>query len=306
MPLQPRSLLPRRRTSALWICASCLARTSDGPSAIPLRRSASPFHSSATRPADAASSITHYDILELPPSASPAEIKRQFYTLSKKHHPDHNASDPDASTRFVAISEAYHTLSSPEKRAKYDAQISRSQGHSQGHSHGHTHWARSAHHAPSGSHFGSRPASGLNKKRSTFRGPPPSFYKAGGYGAHAGKRAEYAQHQHQHQHATRTEDTAGAGADSYGGFGEGYGPGQAGQGYGVPHFDDRRHKQMHDTVYEHISARRRRAREEEIPQEFDRGGMLANFLMVSGVVGIVAAATKLFSSSTEGNKKAEV
>jgi hypothetical protein len=33
------------------------------------------------------------------------------------------------------------------------------------------------------SYAGSRPASGLSKRRSAFHGPPPSFYDQGGYGA---------------------------------------------------------------------------------------------------------------------------
>ena len=178
----------------------------------------------------------------------------------------------------------------PEKRAAYDAQLPHARGDSRSH---HSH-------APSGSHFGSRPASGLNKKRSTFRGPPPSFYKAGGYGRHGAKRAEYAHHQHE---GPAAEQSAGPG--SYGGFGEGFGPGHAHAGNDVPHFDDRKHKRTHDTVYEHISARRRRERDAEIPQELDRGGMLANFIVVSGVIGIAAAAANLFSNSSGGTKKAE-
>ncbi|KAF2441922.1 DnaJ-domain-containing protein [Karstenula rhodostoma CBS 690.94] len=314
MSLHPRSFLPRAQTRALWICASCLARTSRTQHPLPpLRRRSNrlrlppsqqtaSFHASAHRLAPAPP--THYQVLELKHDASAGEIKRQFYTLSKKHHPDHNASDPDASTRFVAISEAYHVLSVPEKRAQYDAQLS--------HAHAHAH-ARSPHwgsHAPapqgsysSASYAGSRPASGLNKKRSTFRGPPPSFYKAGGYGRHGAKRAEFAQHQHA-GHRTEQNANTSSGDDSYGGFGDGLGPGQAAYGNEVPHFDDRKHKQMHDTVYEHIYARKRRERDAEIPQEFDRGGMLANFLIVSGVVAIAAAVTKMFSTSTEGSKKA--
>ncbi|KAJ4294631.1 hypothetical protein N0V90_008322 [Kalmusia sp. IMI 367209] len=246
--------------------------------------------SSSRRRSDSAPN--HYHVLELSPSATPADIKRQFYTLSKKHHPDHNAADPHASTRFVAISEAYHVLSVPEKRAQYDATLQQSQSHA--------HWGRGGHH-PHGSHSsasyasfaGSRPASGLNKKRSTFRGPPPSFYKSGGYGRHGAKRAEYASHQHT---GDKTEQDAGP--ESYGGFG-GFAPGQTGQGNEVPHFDDRKHKETHDQVYEHISARRKRTRAAEIPDEVDRGGMLANFIMVSGVVAIAGMVTKMFSSNKE-------
>jgi hypothetical protein len=37
------------------------------------------------------------------------------------------------------------------------------------------------------SFFGSRPASGLSKRRGTFKGPPPSFYAHGGYGERASR-----------------------------------------------------------------------------------------------------------------------
>lgn len=37
-------------------------------------------------------------------------------------------------------------------------------------------------HNHGGSYAGSRPASGLSKRRGAFRGPPPSFYAHGGYG----------------------------------------------------------------------------------------------------------------------------
>lgn len=37
-------------------------------------------------------------------------------------------------------------------------------------------------HTKGASYAGSRPASGLSKRRGQFRGPPPSFYAHGGYG----------------------------------------------------------------------------------------------------------------------------
>ena len=37
-------------------------------------------------------------------------------------------------------------------------------------------------HKGAAGYAGSRPASGLSKRRGTFRGPPPSFYEQGGYG----------------------------------------------------------------------------------------------------------------------------
>ena len=223
-------------------------------------------------------------------AATPAEIKRQFYTLSKKHHPDRNQDDPTASTRFVAISEAYHVLSVPEKRAQYDAQVHQSERRGAG-------WGKSNGY-PQGSYssasFGSRPASGLNKKRSTFRGPPPSFYKSGGYGRHGAKRAEYAHHD------PNAEGSQEAPNESYGDFGGGYGPGQQKQGHGVPHFDDRRHKETHDSINEHIYARRRRtARTVRVEEEYDRAGILMNFVMVSGVIGLIGLSAKFFGDRNE-------
>lgn len=39
---------------------------------------------------------------------------------------------------------------------------------------------------------GGRPASGLSRRRTAFRGPPPSFYRSGGWGASGAKRKENA------------------------------------------------------------------------------------------------------------------
>lgn len=152
----------------------------------------------------------------------------------------------------------------------------------------------------SASFAGSRPATGLNKKRTTFRGPPPSFYKSGGYGRHSAKRAEYAHH---NPHASGEQAAGEAGQESYGDFGSGFGPGQSGQGSEVPHFDDRRHKQTHDHVNEHIYARRRRHRAREIPDELDRSGTLINFLVVSGVLAAIGFAGKIMGDRMEDGKR---
>lgn len=244
----------------------------------------SAFHNTATLSSD--STPTHYETLNLTANASPADIKRQFYALSKKHHPDRNPDDPAATTRFVAISEAYHTLSVPEKRAQYDGQLQSSQAQGSG-------WGGGAGNYPQGSHssasFGARPASGLNKKRSTFRGPPPSFYKSGGYGQHGAKRAEY---------AYQSANTQGeAGPESYGDLG-GFGPGQQKQGHEVPHFDDLRHKETHDNVYQHIRSRRRRTtRTVRVEEDYDKGGMLLNFVLVSGVIAVIGTIATVFGET---------
>jgi curved DNA-binding protein CbpA len=99
-----------------------------------------------------------------------------------RHHPDRNRTDPDASQRFARISAAYNVLGNASKRAVYD----RDNGFHQIHpstSPGHTHTHPMGSHSSHGSYAGSRPASGLSKRRSAFHGPPPSFYEQGGYGA---------------------------------------------------------------------------------------------------------------------------
>ncbi len=173
---------------------------------------------------------THYEVLDVPVTATPAEIKkcvfnpshatslppipataaatqlphirlslpsnhkqgpanpqtlpnRKFYSLSLRHHPDRNPDDPTASSRFAKINSAYQVLSNNTKRSTYDRD------------HGiHAHASQSTHstatpgqhpmgsHSSHASYFGSRPASGLSKRRGVFRGPPPSFYAHGGYG----------------------------------------------------------------------------------------------------------------------------
>jgi curved DNA-binding protein CbpA len=248
------------------------------------------FHTNA--PCRSDSPPNYYETLQLAPTATAAEIKRQFYALSKKNHPDHNRDDPTASTRFVEISEAYHVLGVPEKRAQYDAKLHQSERRGSG-------WGQNNGY-PQGSYssaaFGSRPASGLNKKRSTFRGPPPSFYKAGGYGQHGAKRAEYANH---NPHAEGQESKEAPG-ESYGDFGGGFGPGQQKQGNEVPHFDDRRHKETHDSVNEHILARRRRMQEGvRLERDYSRGGVLLHFVMVSSVIGLIGMTAKIFSDRNE-------
>src|ERR1051325_1551533 len=102
MPPRPPLLLRSiARPTASWVCHTCLRQTN-----VPFQRSlrSALFHTTTPRRSD--SLPNHYEILQLSPTASSAEIKRQFYTLSKKHHPDRNPDDPTASTRFVAISEA--------------------------------------------------------------------------------------------------------------------------------------------------------------------------------------------------------
>lgn len=131
---------------------------------------------------NAAAETTHYDILKVPQTATAAELKRQFYVLSKETHPDHNRDDPKAADRFAQISESYSVLANPEKRKRYDRDVLRFH-HA---SHRRHHGSHSSH----SSYAGSRPATGLSKRRSAFKGPPPSFYAHGNQSANTSQQAQ--------------------------------------------------------------------------------------------------------------------
>jgi len=61
----------------------------------------------------------YYEQLEVPADAEPAAIKRRYYLLARKYHPDKcGADDKEAAEKFKAIAEAYQVLSDPELRAK--------------------------------------------------------------------------------------------------------------------------------------------------------------------------------------------
>lgn len=60
-----------------------------------------------------------YEVLEVSPDAGPEEVKAAFRRLSKKYHPDANP-ERAAGERFKQVSEAYATLSDPDRRREYD------------------------------------------------------------------------------------------------------------------------------------------------------------------------------------------
>jgi molecular chaperone DnaJ len=62
----------------------------------------------------------YYSILGVSKSASADEIKKAYRKLAVKHHPDKNGGDKEAESKFKEITEAYQTLSDPDKRAQYD------------------------------------------------------------------------------------------------------------------------------------------------------------------------------------------
>jgi DnaJ-class molecular chaperone len=64
-------------------------------------------------------SQSYYDILEIDPNATIADIKKSFRHLALKHHPDKNKSN-ESHQKFLQIVEAYEVLSDENARRKYD------------------------------------------------------------------------------------------------------------------------------------------------------------------------------------------
>lgn len=60
-----------------------------------------------------------YRVLGVGKSASPSDIKKAYYGLAKKFHPDTNK-DPTAKDKFAEIQSAYEILSDPKKKEQYD------------------------------------------------------------------------------------------------------------------------------------------------------------------------------------------
>lgn len=71
-------------------------------------------HSSILRKSD------YYDVLGVGKKASASEIKKSYYQLAKKYHPDTNKDDKTAQSKFLEIQEAYECLSDEGKRSAYD------------------------------------------------------------------------------------------------------------------------------------------------------------------------------------------
>jgi molecular chaperone DnaJ len=63
----------------------------------------------------------YYDVLGVSREADDATIKKAFRKLARELHPDVNAHDPEAESKFKEAAEAYEVLSDGERRRTYDA-----------------------------------------------------------------------------------------------------------------------------------------------------------------------------------------
>ncbi|KAJ3181476.1 DnaJ sub C member 24 [Geranomyces variabilis] len=79
-----------------------------------------------------ASTPTHYEALQVQPSASQDHIRKQYQRLVLQHHPDKApqkaahasvSKATDTSERFRSVVAAYEVLGDPELRAAYDEEL---------------------------------------------------------------------------------------------------------------------------------------------------------------------------------------
>lgn len=73
------------------------------------------IHGTATK-----SARDYYDTLGISKNATASEIKKAYFGLAKKLHPDVNKDDPEAEKKFQEVSKAYEVLKDENKRAEYD------------------------------------------------------------------------------------------------------------------------------------------------------------------------------------------
>ncbi|CAK7565456.1 MAG: hypothetical protein SEPTF4163_003373, partial [Sporothrix epigloea] len=263
------------------------------------------FHSSHRRYQDGAHAPggqNHYETLSVPFGATVADIKKSFYKLSKVHHPDRNPHDPNASRRFMRLSEAYNVLSHTEKRAHYDREVMRHQQH---------HHHLRGQHRPNASYHstgpaGGRPASGLSRRRSTFRGPPPSFYRNTGAGkGTAYKPSESDSHSSQQQQYNSRAETGGG--PQYGPTG--FGPGNVNANDAgtrsspeTPHFDWERTERSHRNVNERIAERRAAAAHGASYRE-ETSMVVGFFIMTAALVAGVVVPVMIFNDWRRASTK---
>jgi molecular chaperone DnaJ len=62
----------------------------------------------------------YYKVLDLPRTATEADIKKAYRRLAMKYHPDRNPGDKEAEENFKEAKEAYEVLCEADKRAIYD------------------------------------------------------------------------------------------------------------------------------------------------------------------------------------------
>lgn len=70
------------------------------------------------------SAYSYYEILDVPRDASDMDIKRAYYLMARRYHPDlHPHNRPLAARRLQLINEAFENLKTREGRARHNQQL---------------------------------------------------------------------------------------------------------------------------------------------------------------------------------------
>uniref|UniRef100_A0A183CAM2 J domain-containing protein n=1 Tax=Globodera pallida TaxID=36090 RepID=A0A183CAM2_GLOPA len=72
-----------------------------------------------------------YQVLGVVPTASQAEIKKAYYTLSKRYHPDVTGSNVSCAQKYIEVKEAYDILRDEQKRTEHDRWLAAEEFHRQ-------------------------------------------------------------------------------------------------------------------------------------------------------------------------------
>lgn len=188
----------------------------------------------------------------------------------------------------MKISEAYAVLGNHTKREIYDRDSQRPLG-------GPSSSENRGSNSKSGP-CGSRPASGLSRRRTQFRGPPPSFYRSGGWGSQEAKRASQAETAASPS-SHPAPSSAGSGASNTEDFRDGRS--HSDWNNDIPHFD---HDGHYRTQQQQEQRRLKRMHNDSL--DYDNGGsMLINFVLVGGVISLAYLISTTFDNGRVRNKK---
>ncbi|KAF2202440.1 heat shock protein DnaJ, partial [Delitschia confertaspora ATCC 74209] len=71
---------------------------------------------------------THYEVLEVSRNATLAEIKKAYFQLSLKNHPDKTQGLPDTERVYrqeiqKSVNNAWDVLSDPKQKKEYDSRL---------------------------------------------------------------------------------------------------------------------------------------------------------------------------------------
>src|SRR5687768_359474 len=64
-----------------------------------------------------------YEVLGIDRGATQTQIKAAFKRMAMRYHPDRNPGNREAEETFKIVNEAYHTLSDPVKKLRYDSRF---------------------------------------------------------------------------------------------------------------------------------------------------------------------------------------